>query len=228
MHLQVAVFFLGSEGRAVPRQHKSFPMGFLFLETMTEEEKEGARSSSFLLLVIVFGFLFVVMSHLQGVLISTWSRSGQHSTRCGCAAGILWPSPRWGWGSSSSRATWSLGEHGVQGQPGELKSPRESCSSILTSRSCRTITQKGSETCWTWFGTQRKGMKTQRIFKNKLFHGSEPLSYFCLSEPLPAEDPRGSPISQGLLSVSSLPSGGAGQCNKCNLCTSQQLAMHTR
>lgn len=103
MHLQVAVFFLESEGRAVPWQHKSLLMGCLFLEIMKEEKKpreQEVLAAVFLLLVILFWFYFSFSFLFSWVtctvcLISTWSESGQRSTWCGCAAGILWPSPRW-------------------------------------------------------------------------------------------------------------------------------------
>lgn len=70
-------------------------------------------------------------------------------------------------------------------------------------------------------------MKVKKIFKNKLLCGSEALSHFCLTEPQPAEDPRDSQYLRAH-SASSLPPGGARQCSKCWVCTSQQLAMHTR
>lgn len=154
MDLQIAVLFLQHEGRAVPWQQKSLPVGCLFLEIMKVEEKEGARSSSciFLLLVIIWGifflFLFVLMSHLHGVLISMWNRNGQ------AAHGVDVPLGSSGQAQGEDEAAPAAGPPGALGttgcswQPGKLKLPREGCSSRLTSRSCRTITQKGSKTWW--------------------------------------------------------------------------------
>lgn len=74
MHFQVALLFMEHEGRAVPWQQKSLPVGCLFVEIMKEEETEGTRNSSCSFFVVgywfwdFFLFVFVLMSHLHSVL----------------------------------------------------------------------------------------------------------------------------------------------------------------
>lgn len=50
-------------------------------------------------------FFFLSWFILTVFSISMWNQSGQCSIRCRYAAGILWPSPGWRRGSTSSRAT---------------------------------------------------------------------------------------------------------------------------
>lgn len=123
----------------------------------------------------------------------------------------------------------ALGATGRRWQPGKLEEvPRERCSSRPTSTSCRTIPQKGSETWWTSFGTQRKDVRAQKMFKRtNYFAALKDYPTFCLTEPQPAEDLRGSQYLRAG-SASSLPLGGVDSVmSKCWLCISYQLPMNT-
>lgn len=114
----------------------------------------------------------------------------------------------------------AFGVSGHESQPGKPKEvPRECCSSRPASTSWRTITQKESETQWTWFGTQMKDMRIQKVFRRiNYFVALKDYPTFCLRQnylrtwEVPRDPEAGS--------VSSLPHVGGRQCHE------QVLALH--
>lgn len=155
-----------------------------------------------------------------------WNRSGQHSTWCGHAAGILWPSPRWRHGSTSSRATWGLGGDGAQVTAREAGVGTQGV--LLFKTDIYILQNYHSEGKWNLvnviWDTKERCESSKDVRKNKSLCGSERSSQFLSYWATIIWRPERFPVSQGkALSPLCLQEGVDSVMNKCWLCISHQL-----
>lgn len=158
--------------------------------------------------------------------ISMWNRRGQHSTWCGRATGILWPSPRSRRGSTSSRATWGLGGDRVQVTAGEAGGGTQG--GLLFKTDIYISQNYHSEGKWNLvnvvWDTKERHESSKDVQKNKLLSGSERLSHFLSYRATTGGRPERLPVSQGkALPPLCLQEGVDSVMSKCWLCTSHQL-----
>lgn len=128
---------------------------------------------------VLFCFVFLV-SHLHSLLIFYVKQNGKHSTWCGRATRILWPSSRWRRGSTSSRAARGLGGDGAQVTAREAGGDTQGA--LLFTTDIYILQNYHSEGKWNLLNivwdTKERQKSSKDVQNNKLFCGSQILSLF--------------------------------------------------